>query len=57
VLLQDSLVKALSGDAIEIQPKFAPAYIVSRLAKEARGRVTARLENEIATFTASFPKT
>jgi len=57
VLLQDTLVKALSGDTNEIQPKFAPAHIAWKLVKEAGGRLTARLENEIATFTASFPKT
>ena len=56
VLLHDDLVRALSGDASEIMPKFAPAYIVSKLAKSANGQVSAVLKDDVVVFKATFPR-
>ncbi|MEM9014747.1 MAG: histidine phosphotransferase family protein, partial [Pseudomonadota bacterium] len=56
VLLQDDFVRALGGDSSDLTPKFSPAFIVSKLAKEAGARVRARLDGEMAIFEANFPE-
>ncbi len=55
VVLQDDLVRALSGDTTEIMPKYAPAHIAWRLVTDAGGRISAALENETVTFSAVIP--
>jgi len=54
VLLQDDLVKALSGDSSDIAPKFAPALIASQLASEKGGRITATKDDEKVVLAATF---
>ncbi len=54
VLLQDDLVKALSGDTSDIAPKFAPAVIASQLAREKGGRITATKDDEKVVLAATF---
>ena len=55
VVLQDDLVRALSGDITEIMPKYAPAHIAWRLVTDVGGRISAKLENETVTFKAVIP--
>ncbi|MEM9495505.1 MAG: histidine phosphotransferase family protein [Pseudomonadota bacterium] len=55
VLLNDDFVRALGGDVHEIMPKYAPAHIASRLVADAGGKISARLEDDVVTFSATFP--
>jgi len=48
------LVKALSGNASDIAPKFAPALIASQLASEKGGCITAVLNDEKVVLGAKF---
>lgn len=45
-LLQEDLVRAADGDAEELKPKFAPAYIAGIMARSAGGDINIALDGE-----------
>jgi histidine phosphotransferase ChpT len=51
---QEDLVRALSGDARDISPKFTPALIAGQLIKSVGGAVSAIADEEKAVITARF---
>jgi len=57
VLLNDSLVRALGGDASDIAPKFTPALIAARMIGGAGGVMSADLTDDVVTFRARFAGT
>ncbi len=54
VLLNDSLVRALSGDADELTPKFTPALIAAQLIESAGGAIKVERNDEAVIFSAAF---
>ncbi len=54
VLLNETLVRALGGDATELTPKFTPAYIAAQLARAGGGAVSVERTEDKVTFSASF---
>ncbi|MEZ5891822.1 MAG: histidine phosphotransferase family protein [Parvularculaceae bacterium] len=54
VLLNDSLVRALAGDAAEITPKFTPALIAAQLVDSAGGAISVVRDEEQAVFRVRF---
>lgn len=54
LILQDDLVKALGGDAEELKPKFAPAFVAGLLVRSADGVVDAVIEDEKLVMRAIF---
>lgn len=54
VLLNDSLVRALGGDAAELTPKFTPALIASQLTGARGGEIKVGRTDDMVTFSASF---
>ncbi len=54
VLLNESLVRALGGDARDIAPKFTPALIAARMVTGVGGAMSADLTDDVVTFRASF---
>ena len=53
-MLNRDLATALIGDAADLKPKFAPAYIAGLLAREGGGAIAARLDGERVVFQASL---
>ena len=54
LLLNDSLVRALEGDAQDITPKFTPALIASKLVETAGGAIKVERTDEKVVFRAVF---
>lgn len=54
VLLNDDLIRALSGDASDIAPKFAPALIAARMVQGVGGAMSVDKIDDVVTFRASF---
>lgn len=54
LLLNDSLVRALGGDAGELTPKMTPALIAAQLVKSAGGVLRVKRSDEAVVFKASF---
>jgi histidine phosphotransferase ChpT len=54
LLLNDSLVRALGGDASELTPKMTPALIAAQLVKSANGVLRVKRSDEAVVFKASF---
>ncbi len=54
VLLNESLVRALGGDASEMTPKFTPALIASQLVASRGGAIRVERTEDSVTFKASF---
>ncbi|GJL91072.1 histidine phosphotransferase family protein [Hyphococcus sp.] len=54
VLLNDSLVKALGGDAGELTPKFTPALIAAQLIESTGGAIKVERTEEAVIFHAVF---
>jgi len=54
VLLNDSLVRALGGDAAELTPKFTPALIAAQLVESAGGAISVERTEEAVVFSARF---
>jgi histidine phosphotransferase ChpT len=53
-MLHAELAAALAGDALDLKPKFAPAYIAGLLAREVGGGIEAALDGESAVFVAKL---
>lgn len=53
-ILQDDLVRAVGGDAGELKPKFAPAYIAGLMARSAGGGISIALDGEKVVMRAKF---
>lgn len=53
-ILQDDLVAALRGDAADLKPKFAPAYVAGLLAREFGGDVEAGRDGDAIILSANF---
>jgi histidine phosphotransferase ChpT len=53
-ILNAELVTALGGDATDLKPKFAPAYLAGLLARQTGGAISAELQNETILFSAEF---
>lgn len=53
-LLSDDLIAALAGDATDLKPKFAPAYIAGLMARGLGGAVSAAREGEKVVMRALF---
>ncbi len=53
-ILNAELVAALSGDATDLKPKFAPAYLAGLLARQAGGSIRAEMDGEAILFEAGF---
>lgn len=56
IYLQDDLVRALSGDARDITPKFTPALIAGQLIAAAGGAVDAQADAEKAKIVVRFSR-
>lgn len=54
IYLQDDLVKALSGEAADVTPKFTPALIARELTVGAGGDVAASMDEEKVLITVRF---
>ncbi len=54
LLLNDSLVKALGGDAADITPKFTPALIAAQLIESTGGAIKVERTEEEVLFRAAF---
>lgn len=54
VLLNDSLVRALSGDATDLTPKLTPALIASQLIGASGGEIKVERTEDAVTFHADF---
>ena len=55
LILQDDLVRALSGDTHEIAPKFTPALIASKILSEVGGVIKVDKSDEAIEFSCVFP--
>jgi len=54
VIVQDDLVRALSGDATDLKPKFAPYFLAGLAARASGGAIDVLTEEGAVTFAASF---
>lgn len=57
VILQQDLARAAAGDAAELKPKFAPAYIAGLMTRAAGGDIVITLEGEKVVMRANFEET
>ena len=53
-MLQDDLVRAAAGDAEDLKPKFAPAYIAGLMARSAGGDIRIALDGEKVEMALNF---
>ncbi|GAB4530547.1 MAG: histidine phosphotransferase family protein [Amphiplicatus sp.] len=54
LILHDEFRAALAGDARDLKPKFAPAYLAGLMARESGGGIVADMTDEKATIEARF---
>jgi histidine phosphotransferase ChpT len=54
IIVQDDMIRALSGDAVDLKPKFAPHYLTGLAARAAGGGVEALVEEGSVLFSARF---
>lgn len=54
VIVQDDLVRALSGDISDLKPKFTPHYLSGLAARASGGEVSISLEEGVAAFKVRF---
>lgn len=54
LILQDDLTRALSGDAVDIAPKFTPALIAAKILAEVNGSISVSKTEEAIEFAVSF---
>lgn len=54
IIVQDDLVRALSGDATDLKPKFAPYFLAGLAARASGGAIDVLTEEGAVSFAASF---
>lgn len=54
IIVQDDMVRALTGDAAELKPKFSPHYLTGLAARASGGGVEVLVEDGAVSFSARF---
>ncbi|MDZ7629052.1 MAG: histidine phosphotransferase family protein [Parvularculaceae bacterium] len=54
IIVQDEMIRVLSGDADELKPKFAPHYLTGLAARAAGGGVSVNVEDGAVSFSLDF---